>query len=151
MSNRDLLPFDEEGNCLICHHPAHARFFVYDTLAELLHVSPATIRTWASLTATFIREAHPNPDAAWRQLKAQVNSLPTGAAMILRLGPKNRSPRRAFQPLPPTIAPRRYDGCVAATLAYSAVLIGPTYNVLHKVAAINSRKKAAEALRGGGR
>lgn len=136
------------GYCPICGFPEHRRFYNYKTLGELLGDTPyATIKTWSSLTSTWVERAHPNREIGWNQLKRTVNNLPTGAPMILRV-PSGQQEARAFRPLPPPLAAQRYEGCVAAAWVYREVLIGPDFVRTDLEAAVNSRKQRAEALRG---
>jgi hypothetical protein len=136
------------GCCPICGFPEHRRFYNYKTLGELLNdTSYGTIKTWASLTNTWVKRAHSNPDIGWNQLKRAISNLPTGAPMILRV-PSGRQQARAFRPLPPPLAPQRYAGCVAASWAYRDCLIGPDFIKTDLIAAINSRKQRADQLRG---
>ena len=136
------------GYCPICGFPEHRRFYNYKTLGELLGDTPyATIKTWSSLTSTWVKQAHPNEEIGWNQLKRTVKNLPTGAPMILRV-PSGQQKARAFRPLPPPLEPQKYLGCVAAAWAHKSVLIGPEFDREELVAAVNSRKQRAEALRG---
>jgi hypothetical protein len=135
------------GRCEICGFPEHRRFYNYKTLGELLDNTPyGTIKTWASLTNTWIERAHPNAEIAWRQLMRTVNTLPAGAPMILRV-PSGQQKARAFRPLPPPIARQRYSGCVCAAWVYREVLLGPEFVRAELDAATNSRKERAAALR----
>ncbi|HEY2092696.1 MAG TPA: hypothetical protein VGJ81_12460 [Thermoanaerobaculia bacterium] len=136
------------AHCPICRFPEHRRFYNYKTLGELLDSTPyGTIKTWASLTNAWIERAHPNAEIAWKQLMRAVNTLPTGAPMILRVT-SGQQKARAFRPLPPPIAPQRYSGCVCAAWVYREVLIGPEFFRMDLEAATNSRKERAAALRG---
>lgn len=136
-----------DGYCPICGLPEHRRFFNYKTLGEFLGASYPTVKTWASLTNTYVERAHPNAEIGWNQLKRTINNLPTGAPMILQVT-SGQQTDRGFRPLPPPLAPTRYHGCVIAAWAYKDVLIGPDYSRTEYVAAVNSRKLRAEALRG---
>jgi hypothetical protein len=136
-----------DGRCPICGFREHRRFYNYRTLGELLNeTSYGTIKTWASLTNTWVARAHSNPEIAWNQLKRTINNLPTGAPMILRV-PSGQQAARAFRPLPPPLTPQRYEGCVAAAWAYRDVLIGPDFITTDLITAVNARKERAEALR----
>ncbi len=137
------------AHCPICRFPEHRRFYNYQTLGELLDNTPyGTIKTWASLTNSWVERAHPNGEIGWKQLMRAVNTLPTGAPMILRVA-SGQQPARAFRPLPPPIAPQRYSGCVCAAWVYREVLIGPEFFKIDLEAATNSRKERAASLRGG--
>lgn len=128
------------AHCPICGFPEHRRFYNYKTLGELLDDTPyATIKTWSSLTRTWVERAHPNVEIGWNQLKRTINSLPAGAPMILRV-PSGKQQARAFRPLPPPIAPQRYNGCVCAAWAYREVLLGPDFVRADLDAATNSRR-----------
>lgn len=144
----ERLAHDRLGYCLTCRVAAHARFFDYDSLADILNVSRETIKLWANCTNAWVAAANPNPEIGWNRLKATVNNRPAGADLTMHTtygGKKDR----AFRPLPQPIVPQRYDGCVIAVFAHWDVLVGPRYNNDDAIAAINLRKQRTAALRSG--
>ena len=139
MASPDQLPFDRLGLCVVCRQPAHDRFHNYESLASFLKQTPATLKTWWALENAYLSGLNANREFAFNQLKREVNALPAGAPMFRHVlyGGK----KRTFRPLPPTVAPQRWDGCVVAAYAYSSVLIGPQYNREDHIAAMNLRKQ----------
>lgn len=135
----EQLPFDRLGLCVVCRQPAHDRFYDYRTLAAFLKQTPATLKTWWTLQNLHLSGLNSNREIAFNQLKREINNLPAGAPMFrhVRYGKKNRT----FRPLPPSLAPQRWDGCVIAALAYGSILLGPRYSSEEHIAGMNLRKQ----------
>lgn len=137
---------NRSGRCPICGYPLHRRFYTNATLHEMIRGSLLTFRTWASLTRTFVRQKHPNPAAGWDILKRTINARPAGAATTIAITTA-RGSKRSFTPLPPALAPGKYDGCTIAAYAYDGVIVGPIFDPMEARAAVNERKKKAAELR----
>jgi len=127
------------ATCGTCYLDAHSLFHNYKSLAALLGRSYGTIKTWASLTNTYVQLAHPNPEIGWNMLRRAVNALPMGAPLILYV-PSGGQAARAFRPLPLPLEPGRYLGCVAAAWVHRNIIIGPYFDRKDFEAAINSRR-----------
>ncbi len=147
-SVEDKLVYDRLGHCLRCRAAAHDRFYDYDGLAKVLHVSRETIKLWANCTNAWVAAVNPNPEIGWNRLKATVNNRPAGADLTMHTNYGGKKDR-AFRPLPEPIVRQRYDGCVVAVFAHWVVIVGPHFSNEDAIAAINLRKQRTAALRSG--
>jgi len=139
MAERDR-PFVKVGVCLVCKMKAHDRVLDYADLAVFLKQKVATLKTWTTLQNVWLEKANSkNRDIAVATLMRAVNGRPAGAPMFLHVD--YRGKKRTFRPLPPMLAPARWCGCVISALLYSRVLLGPVYDPVEHLEAVNLRKR----------
>jgi len=133
-------PFNRGGYCQVCRNIAHHRTLDYRDFSEFIRQHESSLRTWNTLQNVWLARANSkNREIAWRMLQRAVNNRPAGAGMILFVDYKGK--RRAFRPLPPTIAPARWHGCVIAAYFYNNVLLSADYDADEHHAALNVRRQ----------
>jgi len=148
MSERDR-PFVRAGSCLVCKLSPHDRVLDYADLSLFLHQKVATLKTWVSLQNTWLEKANSkNPGIAERMLQRAVNGRAAGAPMYLSV--EYHGKRRVFRPLPPVIAPARWDGHVISVYLYQHVLLSASYDIEEHVTALNLRKQIDARMPPGG-
>lgn len=139
MSERDR-PFVRAGFCLVCKLSPHDRVLDYDDLSHFLKQKVATLKTWVSLQNAWLEKANSkNRDIAQRMLQRAVNGRAAGAPMYLSV--EYHGKHRVFRPLPPMIAPARWDGHVISVYLYQHVLLSSSYDAEEHISQLNLRQQ----------